>query len=123
MRILANTILLSVGILTASAAKTGAITLSNTYEDCVLLESLMDCTDCDDGIAHGSYYPYDKTPLDDYYQDYELVTCSFPGQCPDGTVKNSCSWQRYLYFQCEFYGETHTFLSTGTNSLPNHCYF
>ena len=123
MRILATSILVSVGILTASAANTGAITLSNTWEDCVLLESLMDCTYCDEGEAHGSYYPYDTTPLDDYYQDYELVTCSFPGQCPDGTVKNTCSWQRYMYFDCDYYGDTDTYLYFETNSLPNHCYF
>jgi hypothetical protein len=89
---------LLIGVVTCD--KEGGIILSDSMDDCVLLESLFDCTDCGDSLAHGSYYPYDVTPEDAYDQDYELVTCNFPGQCPDGTVKNTCTWQRYLYIDC-----------------------
>jgi hypothetical protein len=89
MKTMKLSLLLALGLAATAAKNTGSIVLSDVYEDCVLLESLFDCTDCDDLDIE---YPYDTTPGVGSTQDYELVTCNFPGQCPDGTVKNTCSW-------------------------------
>ena len=107
------------------AANKGSTILSDSPYDCLALEELFDCTECLNGYetSYGTYYPYDTTPNDDYYQDYELVTCSFPGLCPDGTVKNSCQWQRYLGFGCVALGPSAVAVVFGTNSLPDHCYY
>ncbi|CDW89971.1 UNKNOWN [Stylonychia lemnae] len=96
--------------------------LWDSYQNCVQFERLLDCTDCRDAKDWGGVQlPYDDIPLDDYFQDYELVVCKGPGMCPDGTVKNVCTWQRYLFFNC-FEGSPVTY-RWETNSMPNHCYF
>ena len=33
-------------------------------------------------------------------EDFEQVSCSFVGECPDGISRNTCSWRRYLYTIC-----------------------
>ena len=59
-------------------------------------------------------------PYDGQY--YELVTCNFPGRCPDGDdAKNTCRWQRALYVSCE--DDDPVEIEIETNSLPNHCYY
>jgi hypothetical protein len=66
MKIIKTSLLLALGLFATSVAakNTGSIVLSDAYDDCILLESLFDCTDCDDEAAHGSYMPYDTNPTD-----------------------------------------------------------
>ena len=88
----------------------------------------MDCTECDDLEI---YYPYDITFNYDAdvagsatnIQDYEFVTCNFPGVCPDGTVRNTCNWLRYLYVYCYADLSGDVSINIETNSLPDHCYY
>lgn len=83
----------------------------------------LECTDCRGANAYygGTDLPYDEIPLDDIHIDYQLVTCYKPGMCPDGVVRSTCQWRRYLFFAC-FDGDPVTY-RWESNSLPNHCYY
>lgn len=45
-------------------------------------------------------YPFDIAGTNAFYENFETVSCSFVGECPDGIVRNSCSWQRYFGAFC-----------------------
>jgi hypothetical protein len=62
-------------------------------------------------------YPYGEYTS----YDYELVSCNFPGLCPDGVIRNTCKWQRFLSFHCTQEG-ANTRFELATNGMPNHCY-
>jgi hypothetical protein len=64
-------------------------------------------------------YPYGPSTE----QKYELVSCDFPGTCPDGVTRNTCNWQRILFFGCFETNSGDVAYSLATNSLPNHCYY
>eukprot|EP00347_Sterkiella_histriomuscorum_P020938 403335876 len=51
----------------------------------------------------------------------EIIQCNFPGMCPDGTVKDSCQWERIFYVQVT--DPATRMIQVVTNSLPNHCYY
>jgi len=60
-------------------------------------------------------------------------TCNQPGFCPDGTVKSSCTWNRFFIASgynplqgsstdINIDGNRYSAVIVCTNSLPNHCY-
>jgi len=104
---------------TQQANKAQALNLANTKDDCYAFQRLTACTNCGslpNGV--GTQYPYSTGMT---YIDYETVTCSFSGICPDNVQRSTCSWKRYMYFEC---GTTAPIIVTVmTNSLPNHCYY
>lgn len=63
--------------------------------------------------------------MEQYYA--ELVTCQFPGVCPDGVVRDTCQWFRSL----GVYGLDAAALGAYdfgliyvyTNGMPDHCYY
>ena len=63
MKLLTISLLVALNLISdkVNAASKASMTLSGTYDDCVVLESLFDCTDCDDLEVE---YPYDTTPKD-----------------------------------------------------------
>lgn len=105
--------------LTQQASKASPVSLYGSYDDCLAFQKQTKCTECiDDGT---STFPFNSDPTGANGIFYELVTCNFPGKCPDGVVKNTCSWQRYLVFECE--DGSQVGFRVGTNSLPDHCYY
>lgn len=66
-------------------ASTFGTPLVDTIADCKAFEASIDCTHCANDDAKGTEYPYDPIPNDGEDIDYELVKCTFPGICPDGT--------------------------------------
>ena len=81
MKIITFSLLVALNLISnkVNAASKATIVLSGDVDDCIVLESLFDCTDCIDADSWESYHPYDTTPYDYYYQDYEVVTCAYPG--------------------------------------------
>ncbi len=81
---------------------------SSTLEDCDAIMRLSDCTACFNNVKSLSYtftdgnFPYAKNVADGIANEktYEMVTCDFPGLCPDGVVRSSCAWKRILGMAC-----------------------
>ncbi|CDW86089.1 UNKNOWN [Stylonychia lemnae] len=65
---------------------------------------------------------------DNHIPNYETITCAQRQRCPDSILRETCTWQRFLYFGCTrlsppyYYGEISKYTIL-TNSLPDHCYF
>jgi hypothetical protein len=89
---------------------------SSTYEDCVAISNMFDYT----YSAHqtGVYAtPYESA-------GYEYVTCNNPGRCPDGVIRATCAWLRYLQVHCRTTSDpSQSTVEVYTNSVPNHCYY
>jgi len=106
-------VLALLGIKSVFAASSAGITFANSMSDCNLLAGFFETT-IDSQWASG-------------WDNYELVTCYFPGLCPDGTVKNTCTWWRYLNVLCRdksgAAGTNDPEIIILTNGLPNHCYY
>lgn len=103
----------------AKAISEGSI-FTSSYNDCVEFFHLFDYTYTDDYTSFLDMVPYGAATE----QGYETVTCSFPGSCPDGVTRNSCTWLRYLGVDCWTEADPSiTYYNIATNSLPNHCYY
>lgn len=107
-------VLALLGIKSVYSAISSGITFANTISDCNLFAGFFDTTDANDGTTAG-------------WENYELITCHYPGLCPDGTVKNTCTWWRYLRVWCSdetvVAGRNDPEITIITNGLPDHCYF
>ncbi|CDW77193.1 UNKNOWN [Stylonychia lemnae] len=97
--------------------------LGTSYNECVAFMSLVQCTECLtlNNVTFTAKYPYGQN------QDYEEISCPEYTQitCPDGIMRSTCSWRRYLSFKCirEFNTTgTKASFEIRTNSLPNYCY-
>lgn len=56
--------------------------------------------------------------------DYQLVSCDNVGKCPDGVIRTTCKWQRFLsyaYTPASVYTDP-VDVYIATNGLPDHCY-
>ena len=85
--------------ITQQSSKALPQTFTSTFSDCEHLQSLLKCTMCGNSLILVTRYPYNNqtsTP----YQDYETVTCNFPGICPDGVIRSVCTWQRLFFHYC-----------------------
>lgn len=56
-------------------------------------------------------------------REYETVSCSNVGICPDGVSRTTCLWKRVFAAQCVQAVNGPVVLKIATNSLPNHCYY
>ena len=123
MQIILTTAFLIFVPLTHQASKYAPVDLYDTTQDCLQFSQMIACTDCD-----GIVFPYPgptpaatgasssssvstvlagSTPASSATSastappaDYEVVSCNFPGTCPDGVSRSVCTWYRYLSFQC-----------------------
>lgn len=76
-----------------------AASFGGSLRDCYNLFDQFDATlyyhYSEDPSTYAKALPYAPTPYDGtynpYYYGYELVSCSFPGVCPDTTdIKSTC---------------------------------
>lgn len=68
---------------------------------------------------------FDTTTINDpTYGNYEPISCNYPGICPDGTVKNTCTWYKYLAMYCTTpANDNYVDIVVYTNGMPDHCYY
>lgn len=60
---------------------------------------------------------------DNVSNTYDVIKCDNVGMCPDGTLKNTCQWQRFFAAQYVAVGGTDPVeIYIGTNGMPDHCY-
>jgi hypothetical protein len=124
---------LSLGILTLLALKTqqsskaSSLSFTDSVGDCILFGRQTSCTFCPYESVAALKYPYaTSSSASEYvYQDYEMVSCNFPGVCPDGIVRNTCNWRRYMMVDCGTYSSKtyETDIYIYTNGVPDHCYY
>lgn len=139
----------NIALLFASSAFVMVTKASN--EASALTNSMRDCRTFARGFDYTYYNEYEQYYWDSEYETfgpyedlpyadvtnvaqqnfgpayYELVTCNFPGICPDGSdAKNQCKWQRFLGLWCldnDITESGKVEIIVATNSLPNHCYY
>ncbi|CDW90076.1 UNKNOWN [Stylonychia lemnae] len=86
--------------------------------------SLLDCNHFIDQFDYTINTRYQGVPekMKPYQgNNYETITCDFPGPCPDGVTRPACTWLRFLTVTCEISGDG-ALITILTNSMPNHCY-
>lgn len=87
-----STALLFGSLKLVSASNSAGYSFTNALQDCVNLLENFDYTLNQIHEDNGDYvraYPY---KYDNDYRYYELVSCSYPGMCPDADVKQTCTW-------------------------------
>lgn len=129
-------------VMMVSASNEGSA-ITNSMRDCRQFAKAFDYTyyneeeelfyETDYEIYFGEYEDLPFADIKNVAQNinlpayYELVTCNFPGICPDGSdAKNQCKWQRFLGLWCldkDISDSGSVELKIATNSLPNHCYY
>lgn len=62
---------------------------SDSFTDCEKLVAMFDCTDCKNNDLK-NFYP----------NMYEDVVCDGMNICPDGTLRQTCTWRRYFSIRC-----------------------
>lgn len=90
-----------------------SITYTSSIADCEAFAALFFNT-CD---SNPSQSDLDFTAL-----ATTTESCSFAGQCPDGSSNTYCEWDRVLCVSCYTSGSA-TVIRVQTNGLPNHCYY
>jgi len=107
------------------ATKAQPLSFTDDTGDCIIFAQQTSCTFCPYETTTTLKYPYSTSSTEYIYQDYEMVTCNFPGICPDGVVRNTCNWRRYMMVDCGTYKSTtyETKIYIFTNGAPDHCYY
>eukprot|EP00347_Sterkiella_histriomuscorum_P023708 403333662 len=97
---------------------------SDSIADCRQLAKYFDYTFYSIGDDAGTIlYRYES--VQNPGQMYETYQCTnMTTNCPDGTLKTTCFWQRVLGLWClpPTQNNKNTRIRVATNSLPNHCY-